>query len=94
MATYFMFGKYSEEALKGMSAERTKECSNLIKKLGGKVNSTYALLGDKDLVLIVELPGTEQAMKASIAMSQMTGIAFTTSPAIAVAEFDQMMSKV
>ena len=94
MATYFMFGKYSGEALKGMSAERTKECTNLIKELGGKVKSIYALLGDKDLVLIVDLPGTEQAMKASIAMSKMTGIAFATAPAIAVAEFDQMMSKV
>jgi len=94
MATYFMFGKYSSEAVKGMSAERTKECTNLIKELGGKVNSIYALLGDKDLVLIVDLPGTEQAMKASIAMNKMFGIAFVTSPAITVAEFDKMMSKV
>lgn len=94
MATYFMFGKYSSEALKGMSSERTKECTNLINELGGKVNSIYALLGDQDLVLIVDLPGIEQAMQAAIAMSKMTGIAFATSPAMAVAEFDKMMSKV
>jgi uncharacterized protein with GYD domain len=49
MATFCMFGRYSSEALKGMSAKRTKESESLIKKFGGKVESMYALLGEKDL---------------------------------------------
>ena len=67
MATYFMFGKYSSEALNQMSAERTNKAVSLLNKFGGEVNSMYALLGEQDLVLIVDFPGLEQAMKASVA---------------------------
>jgi uncharacterized protein with GYD domain len=90
MATYFMFGKYSAESLKGVSEKRTTKTLSIIKKLGGQVKDVYALLGSADVVLIVELPGTEQAMKASLALSQLTGIAFTTAPAIRVEEFDSL----
>jgi uncharacterized protein with GYD domain len=94
MATFFMFGRYSSEALKGMSAKRTKEAESLIKKLGGKVESMYALLGEKDLLFISTFPGIEQAMKASVALSKMTGISFTTLPAITVEEFDKFMTEI
>jgi len=43
------------------------------------------------VMLIVDFPGIEQAMKASVALSKMTGIAFTTSPAVTVEKFDEMM---
>jgi uncharacterized protein with GYD domain len=93
MATFFMFGRYSSEALKGMSSKRTKEAESLIKKLGGEVKAMYSLLGEKDLVFILTFPGMEQAMKASVALSKMTGISFTTSPAVTVEEFDKMMTE-
>jgi uncharacterized protein with GYD domain len=54
----------------------------------------YSLLGEKDLVFILTFPGIEQAMKASVALSKMTGISFTTLPAVTVEEFDKMMSEV
>lgn len=94
MGTFFMFGTYSSEALREISAERTDKANNLIKKFGGEVTSMYALLGEKDLVFIVNLPGIEQAMKASVALSKMTGISFTTSPAVTVEEFDKMSAEV
>jgi len=95
MATFFMFGRYtSAEALKGISPKRTKEAENLIKKFGGKVESMYVLLGEKDLVAILTFPGVEQAMKASVALGKMTGISFTTMPAVPVEEFDKLISEV
>jgi hypothetical protein len=36
MATYFMFGKYSLEGMKGISAGRTAKTLALIKKNGGE----------------------------------------------------------
>ncbi len=92
MATFFMFGKYSSEALKAMSAERTDNAVSLIKKFGGEVNSMYALLGEQDLVLIVDFPGLEQAMKASVELGKISGVAFSTMPAITVAEFDKLLA--
>ena len=94
MATFFMFGKYSYVALKEMSPERTDKIVGLIKKFGGEVNSMYALLGEKDLIFIVSFPETQQAIKASVAVSKLTGISFSTSQAVTVEEFDKMVSEV
>lgn len=93
MATYFLFGQYSAEALKGISVERTEKATAVIKGLGSEVKSGYVLLGEHDLVLIVDLPGTEQAIKASVALSKLTGIGFTTSPAVSIAAFDKLMAE-
>ena len=94
MATFFMFGKYSSGALKEMSAKRTDKAANLVETFGGKVVSMYALLGEIDLALIVSFPGVEQAMKASVALGKMTGISFTTLPAVSVEAFDKMMAEI
>jgi len=92
MSTYFMFGRYTPEALKEVSGKRTEEALTLIKRLGGKTQDLYALLGPTDLVFIVDFPGSEEAMKASLALSRMTGIGFSTSPAIKVKDFDKFAS--
>jgi len=89
-----MFGKYSAEALKGISADRTSKAADLMKSYGGEITSMYAMLGSNDLVLIVDLPGIEEAMKASVALSKATGIAFNTSPAVKVEDFDKLMAGV
>ncbi len=90
MATFFMFGKYSSESVKKIAIERTEKVVNVIESLGGKVNSMYALLGDNDLILIVELPNTEAAIKASISLAKLTAISFTTLPAVTVDNFDKL----
>ena len=64
----------------------------MIQKSGGEIISMYALLGANDLVLIVDLPGLEEAMKVSVALGKETGIGFTTSPAVKVEDFDKLMA--
>ena len=90
MATFFMFGKYSHEALKKISPERTRKAINVIQKYGGRVKSVYAMLGGNDLVFIVTLPGAAQATMVSIALTRLTGISFSTSEAIPVDQFDKL----
>ena len=85
-----MFGKYSSESLKKISPDRTRKAINTIQKFGGRVKSVYALLGNNDLVFIVNLPGPAQATMVSIALTKMTGITFTTETAIPVEEFDKL----
>ena len=92
MTTFIMSGKYSAEGLKGISAERTNKASDLVKSFGGEIVSIYAVLGSTDLVLIVNLPGIEEAMKFAVSLSKSTGIAFNTSPAVKVEEFDKLMA--
>ncbi len=92
MATFFMFGKYSPESVKKIETWRTDKVVKVIENLGGKVKSMYALLGDNDLIFIVELPNTEFAMKASISLTKLTDISFTTLPAVAAEDFDKLFT--
>jgi uncharacterized protein with GYD domain len=94
MATFLMFGKYSAKSLKRASEERTKEALELIKQYNGRVEAMYATLGCNDLVMVTEFPDTAEAMKASIALMKLTGIAFSTSPAITVEAFDKLLADV
>ncbi len=93
MATFFMLGRYSAEGMKDVSADRTEKATSLIRELGGKVKSIYALLGGFDCVLIVELPSFDVAMKASLGLGLLTGISFQTFPALAIDDFDRMLAQ-
>ena len=92
MASYLMFGQYSPEALKAVSAKRSDEAMALIKKYGGEFKAGYALLGDVDLVVVVDLPDTEHAMQVSAALTKLLGISFRTAPAISIEQFDKLMT--
>jgi uncharacterized protein with GYD domain len=93
MPIFMLFGKYSAEALKGISSARTAQAVELVKKHGGKVISMYAVLGEHDLVFTLDLPDTEKALAASLALNKLTGISFTTSPVVEVEKFDKLMSE-
>jgi len=91
MATYLMFGTYSPEAMKAISAERTDRALALIKKYEGEFKAGYALLGDLDLVVVLDLPDNESAIQASAALSRLLNIRFRAAPAVSLAEFDKLV---
>lgn len=91
MATFLMTGKYAPTSMAGMSNQRTQQAIEVITKFGGEVKSMYATLGDNDLLFVLDLPGTNEAIKASVELSRLTGIGFSTSPAVSVEEFDKLM---
>ncbi len=93
MSTFILVGNYSAEAFKGISSERTAKSHDLAKKYGGELKHIYALLGKDDLLLITEFPGVSEAMQFSVALSRMTGIGFTTSPAVGAEQFDKLMEE-
>ncbi len=90
MATFFMFGKYSAGARHNVSAERTAKARQMIESLGGRVRHIYALLGEHDVAIIVELPNMAEAMKASVRLKELTDISFYTVAAMPIEEFDQL----
>ncbi|MDD5116761.1 MAG: GYD domain-containing protein [Candidatus Omnitrophica bacterium] len=92
MPKFFMYGKYSKEALGDISKDRTAKALEVIAKAGGKVNSMYALLGKYDIVLIADFPGVPEVIKASVTLNKLTGISFVSFPAIPVEEFDKIMA--
>jgi uncharacterized protein with GYD domain len=94
MATFLMFGKYSAEAVKKISADRTEKSMQLAKKFKGEIKAMFAVLGEHDLLFIADFPGVDKAMQFSVSLSKLTGIAFTTLPAVTVAEFDKLMAEI
>ena len=93
MPIFMMFGKYSTEALKGISSERTDKAVELIERNGGKVVSMYAVMGEHDLVFTLEFPTHENAIATSVALNKLTGISFVTSPVVEVEKFDKLISQ-
>lgn len=91
MAKFLMLGKYSQDAIKGITASRTKRVEDTIKKCGGRIYAMYALLGSYDLAFVVDFAGIKEALKASVALAKLTNIGFTTFPAMSVEEFDKIV---
>jgi len=86
-----MLGKYSKEAIEKISSKRTEKALEIIKNSGGKIESMFALLGSFDLAFIIDFPKIEDAIKTSVELSKLTGIGFTTFPAITIEEFDKLV---
>ncbi len=94
MPIFMMFGKYNQDSLKGASTERTKKAFKIIEKNGGTVISMFAVLGEHDLVFTLDFPDMEKALSASAELSMMTGISFSTSPAVDVEHYDHLISQI
>ena len=92
MARFVMLGNYTQASMGEISASRTERAEEVIRTHGGEAIGMYALLGAFDLVLIVELPDVETAMRVSLELTRLTGIGFQTSPAVDVAAFDAIAS--
>ena len=89
--TFFFFGGYTHDSLHEISGERTERAYDLFEERGGKLLSAYALLGDRDLALIADLPGIHEAMLVSVGLTKLTGISFNTSPAVSMEQFDRLI---
>ena len=91
MTTFIMTGRYSSEAIKKISGERTTKAIRIIKENGGKLVAAYATMGKTDLLAIMEFPDVSEAMKASVALNKALGISFSTVPALRVEDFDKLL---
>jgi uncharacterized protein with GYD domain len=92
MATYLMFGTYTPESLKAASAKRTEDAIALIRQHGGEYKAGYALLGETDLVVMLDLPDTQRALQVSAGLTRLLGIRFRIVPAVSMDEFDRLLA--
>jgi uncharacterized protein with GYD domain len=90
MSLYLMYGKYNPGALQEIGPERTEKAKDLVQENGGSIKACYALLGENDLLFVVNFPSIKGVVKASVEMGNLLGISFSTIPAITVDEFDKL----
>ena len=93
MSIFLMFGKYSSEAMKHISPDRTEKAREVIQNNGGKIISMYAVMGEHDLVFTIDFPDADKAIATSVALYKLTGIHFTTSPVVDVEQFDKLVGE-
>jgi uncharacterized protein with GYD domain len=93
MPTFAMLGTYSAESVRDISRRRTQAAQDIIKKHKGAVQSMHVLLGEYDLLFLVDFPTTGDLVKASIELTRETGISFATSVAMPVKEFDALVGE-
>ncbi|MDX1708401.1 MAG: GYD domain-containing protein [Desulfobacterales bacterium] len=91
MSIFLMFGKYTTEATKHISSDRTEKARAVIRENGGKIISMYAVMGEHDLVFTIDFPDADKAIATSVALHKLTGIHFTTSPVVDVEQFDKLV---
>ena len=93
MSIFLLFGRYSSEAIKDISSDRTEKVRDVIKKNKGEIISMYAVMGDHDLVFTINFPDAKNAMATSVALYKLTGIHFTTSAVVDVEQFDTLVAE-
>ena len=93
MALFMMFGAYTTEAIRGISSDRTRQVEKIVHDNGGNVRAMYAVMGEHDLVSILELPDAERAMMVAVAIERLTGIVVRTSPVVEVEKFDRLVGQ-
>ncbi len=71
--------------------ERLKEVNQEIEKMGARVITQYAVLGDYDFVNIVEAPSNEVIARISVELGSRGTVQLTTLPAMTIDSFAQMI---
>ena len=97
MAKYLIEASYTAEGLRGLQTDkasgRKQAVTKLVEGLEGKVEAMYFALGDRDVVLIVDVPDLVTGAALSLAVSA-SGLVRTKSTALlTVEEIDRALAK-
>ena len=97
MAKYLVEAAYTAEGLRGLQKDkasgRKQAVTQLVESLEGRVESLYFTLGERDVVIIAELPDVLSASALALSVSA-TGLVRTkTTQLLTVEETDRALAK-
>jgi len=97
MPKYLIEASYTAEGLKGLqkekAASRRAVVSKMVKDLGGKVEAFYWALGERDAIVVLDLPDTNTATALALTVSS-TGLVHTKTTRLLTAdEVDEAFQK-
>jgi len=97
MAKYMVTASYSADGVKGLINEggtnRHKMVEEMMKNLGGKMESFYYAFGSFDVVAIVDGPDAITAAAISMAINSTGMVALSTVPLLTPADIDKAAKK-
>ncbi len=94
MPRYLVRGTYTAEGTRGLikgggGTPRRAMAQELLRSMGGEIESVYFSFGDDDFVMIVQLPGNVSAAAISLAINATGAINMKTTPLLTPEEIDQ-----
>lgn len=98
MPKFLVEANYTAEGYKGLlkdkASGRKTAIASAVKKLGGKLDAIYFCFGDKDVILVVDLPDNISVAALSSAACASGMSRTSTTVLLTVAEADEALSKV
>lgn len=95
MPKYLIEASYTAEGLKGLAKDkasgRVKAVNAAAANLGGTVEAFYFAFGDRDAIVIVDLPDNVTAAGFSLAAASSGLVALKTTPLLTAEEVDQAL---
>ncbi len=96
MPHYVCLLKYTEggmRAIKG-SPNRLQNLKKLVKDLGGKLKHFYLLMGEYDIILLLEMPNDQAMATFSMSLSSGGSVRATSLKAFTEDEFEQIIESI
>ncbi len=97
MAKYLVQGSYTAEGLKGLQKDkasgRKAAISKTVQGLGGKLECLYYMLGEHDVICIIDLPDNVSVAALSLAAGASGAIHTRTTALLTVEEIDKALEK-
>lgn len=95
MPKYLLEASYTAEGLKGLAKDkasgRVKAVSAAAATLGGNVEAFYFAFGDRDAILVLDLPDNATAAGFSLAAAASGLVVVTTTPLLTAEEVDRAL---
>ena len=97
MAKYLIEASYTSEGLKGLQRDkasgRKQAVTKLIEGLEGRIEAMYFAFGERDVVLIVDVPDVISAAALSITVSATGLVRSKATTLLSVEEVDAALAK-
>jgi uncharacterized protein with GYD domain len=97
MAKYLISVNYSLDGIKGLRTDggtkRRTVVQHALESVGGKLDAFYFCLGDRDAVVIADLPDAASAAGLSVAVSAAGGARCSVTALLTPEEMDRAVSK-
>ena len=95
MPTYIMLTSLTDEGRKTVKVnpDRIKEVNAEVEKMGAKIISQYAMLGQYDFINILEAPDNETISRIAVELGSRGTIQTTTFAAIPIDQFIKELKK-
>ena len=92
---FIMSLNFTDQGIKGIkeAPKRAQAAKDLAKKCGAEVKSVYLTTGDADLVVMLEAPGGENAVKFAMALGALGNARSRTARAWTESEYQKLVSE-